>query len=148
MTLTEILAKEYIKVPLQAKGKNGIIEELVDLLVKNRPSYKKEEILGAVLAREALGSTGLADGVAVPHAKTTAVDRIALVMGISPEPVDFKAQDGKGSQLFFLVLAPEKESSAYIELLASIARATASPVMRRLMSKASSSDEVLSLLLD
>jgi len=70
------------------------------------------------------------------------------VMGITPEPIDFKAQDGKGSQLFFLVLAPEKESSAYIELLASIARATSSAVVRRMMIKAHTPDEVLQLLLD
>ncbi len=148
MTLTDALEREYIKVPLQARAKNEIIEELVEVLIKNRPAYNQEEILAAVLAREALGSTGLADGVAIPHAKTAAVDKIALVMGITPEPIDFKAQDGKGSQLFFLVLAPERESSAYIELLASIARATSSPVMRRLMLKALTPEEVLNLLLD
>jgi mannitol/fructose-specific phosphotransferase system IIA component (Ntr-type) len=147
MTLTDALERDYIKVPLQARTKNAIIEELVEVLIKNRPTYNHEEILSAVLAREVLGSTGLADGVAIPHAKTAAVDKIALVMGITPEPIDFKAQDGKGSQLF-LVLAPEKESSAYIELLASIARATSSSVVRRLMVKAHTPDEVLQLLLD
>ncbi len=148
MTLTDALERDYIKVPLQARTKNAIIEELVEVLIKNRPTYNQEEILAAVLAREVLGSTGLADGVAIPHAKTAAVDKIALVMGITPEPIDFKAQDGKGSQLFFLVLAPEKESSAYIELLASIARATSSAVVRRMMIKAHTPDEVLQLLLD
>ncbi len=148
MTLTDVLEKDLVKVPLQATTKNEIIEELVDVLVKARRLHNREEILAAVLAREALGSTGLADGVAVPHAKTAAVTSVSVVMGITPKPIDFDAQDGKGSQFFFLVLAPEKESSAYIEVLVSIARATSSPVMRRLLASARSSDDVMRFFMD
>ena len=148
MTLTDILEKDLVKVPLQATTKNEIIEELVDVLVKARRLHNREEILAAILAREALGSTGLADGVAVPHAKTAAVTSVSVVMGITPKPIDFDAQDGKGSQFFFLVLAPEKESSAYIEVLVSIARATSSPVMRRLLASARSSDDVMRFFMD
>ena len=148
MTLTDVLDRDLIKVPLQSSTKNEIIEELVDVLVKARRLYNREEILAAVLAREALGSTGLADGIAVPHAKTSAVDTVSVVMGITPQPIDFNAQEGKGSQLFFLVLAPEKEARAYIEVLVSIARATSSPVMRRLLASARSADEVMRLFID
>ncbi|MDD3366102.1 MAG: PTS sugar transporter subunit IIA [Sphaerochaetaceae bacterium] len=148
MTLTDVLEKDLVKVPLQATTKSAIIEELVDILVRSRHKYNRDDILAAVLAREALGSTGLSDGVAVPHAKTSAVDAIEVVMGITPTPIDFDAQDGKGSQFFFLVLAPEKESGAYIEVLVSIARATVSPVMRRLLASARSADEVLRLFID
>ncbi|MGE0075378.1 MAG: PTS sugar transporter subunit IIA [Sphaerochaetaceae bacterium] len=148
MTLTDILDRDLMKIPLQSTTKHALIEELVDVLVQNRHLRNREELLSAVLSREALGSTGLADGIAIPHAKTTAVDTVSVVMGITREPIDFDAQDGKGSQFFFLVLAPEHEASAHIEVLASIARATASPALRRLLAASHSADEVMRLLLD
>jgi fructose-specific phosphotransferase system IIA component len=148
MTFTDVLDKDLIKVPLEHSTKNAIIEELVDVLASKRGKSHREEILKAVLDREALGSTGLADSIAIPHAKTAAVDKVAVVVGISRTPVDFNAQDGKLSQFFFLVIAPEKEASAHIEVLASIARATSSPAFRRLLQSARSADEVMRLFLD
>lgn len=148
MTLTDVLDRDLMKIPLLSTTKHALIEELVDVLVQKRHVRNREELLSAVLSREALGSTGLADGIAIPHAKTTAVDSVSVVMGITREPIDFDAQDGKGSQFFFLVLAPEHEASAHIEVLASIARATASPALRRLLAASHSADEVMRLFLD
>lgn len=148
MTLTDVLDKDLIKIPLESSTKHAILEELVDILVTQRQVGNRDELLSAVIARETLGSTGLADGIAIPHAKTASIDSIALVVGITTEPVDFDAQDGKGSQFFFLVLAPEHEASAHIEILASIARATASPLFRRLLAAAKSADEVMALFFD
>ncbi|MDD4763044.1 MAG: PTS sugar transporter subunit IIA [Sphaerochaetaceae bacterium] len=148
MTLMDVLDKNLIQVPLKHSTKDEIIAELADLLVAHRPALDRDGILKAVIDRERMGSTGLADGIAIPHAKTAAIDRVSVAIGISKVPVDFRAQDGKPSQFFFLVLAPEKESAAYIEILASIARATASPVFRRLLSSARSADEVVRLFLD
>jgi fructose-specific phosphotransferase system IIA component len=148
MTLTDVLEKDLIKIPLLAESKNAVIEELVDVLVEKRNLPNREEILSAVLSREALGSTGLADGIAIPHAKTTAIELVSVVVGITPEPIDFDAQDGKGSQFFFLVVAPEHEASAHIEVLASIARATTSAAFKRLLGASQSAEEVMSLFLD
>ncbi|MFA7672201.1 MAG: PTS sugar transporter subunit IIA [Sphaerochaetaceae bacterium] len=147
MTIADVLDKDLIKVPLESTTKHAILEELIDLLVSKRKNLNREELLAAVLARETLGSTGLVDGIAIPHAKTSAIDSIALVLGITKEAIDFDSQDGKGTQFFFLVLAPEQESSAYIEVLASIARATSSPYLRRLLALAKSPSDVLELVL-
>ena len=148
MTFTDVLEKDLIKVPLEHTTKTAIIEELVDLLAKKMGKVQRNDILQAVLDREALGSTGLADSIAIPHAKTSAVDKVCVAVGISRSPVDFDAQDGKPSQFFFLVIAPDKEASAHIEVLASIARATASPAFRRLLQGARTADEVMRLFLD
>jgi nitrogen PTS system EIIA component len=148
MTFTDVLEKDLIKVPLEHTTKNEIIEELVDLLARKTGKAQRDDILQAVLDREALGSTGLADSIAIPHAKTAAVDKVSVAVGISRLPVDFDAQDGNPSQFFFLVIAPEKEASAHIEILASIARATASPAFRRLLQGARSAEEVMRLFLD
>jgi mannitol/fructose-specific phosphotransferase system IIA component (Ntr-type) len=131
MTLTDVLDKNLIKVPLESDTKHAVLEELVDVLAKSREGTDREELLSAVIARETLGSTGLAEGIAIPHAKTSSIDAITVVLGITRKPIEFNSQDGKGSQFFFLVLAPEHEASAHIEVLASIARATASPIVRR-----------------
>lgn len=148
MTLTDVLEKDLIKIPLRSETKNAVIEELVDILVEKKKLSNREEILSAVLSREALGSTGLADGIAIPHAKTTAVDSVSVVVGIAAKPIEFDAQDGKGSQFFFLVVAPEHEASAHIEVLASIARATASPAFKRLLGASHNAEEVMGLFLD
>ncbi len=146
MTLTDVLDKELIKVPLQSETKYAVLEELVDTLIKKRKHLNRDELLAAIIARETLGSTGLVDGIAIPHAKTAAVDSIALVLGITKEPINFDSQDGKGSQFFFLVLAPEQEASSYIEVLASIARVTSSAALRRLLASAKNADDVMSLI--
>lgn len=148
MTIADVLDQELIKVPLKQNEKRAVIEELVDVLVSKRHLQDREKILEAVLARELLGSTGLTDGIAVPHAKTDAVDRVTVVVGISPKPIEFGAQDGKGCQAFFLVLAPEGEANNYIEVLASIARAVTVPTLRRMLFSARSADEVLRLFFD
>lgn len=148
MTLTDVLEKDLIIVPLIGTTKSAVIEELVSRLTQHKKLANKDEILKAVLEREELGSTGLADGIAIPHAKTKAVERIYLVVGVSPQGVDFDALDGEPSNYFFLVLAPLTESSAHIEVLSSIARTTASPSFKRLLSASKSADEVYSLFFD
>ncbi|NCB03115.1 MAG: PTS sugar transporter subunit IIA [Spirochaetia bacterium] len=148
MTLTDVLYKDLIKIPLVGTTKKAIIEELVTTLTTSRKLPNKDEILSAVLEREELGSTGLADGIAIPHAKTNAVEHIYLVVGVAPEPVEFEALDGEPCSYFFLVLAPMNESSAHIEILSSIARTTSSPSFKRLLKASRNVDEVYSLFID
>ena len=148
MTLTDIIDKDLIKVPLLGATKSAIIEELVTTLTQNRKLSNKEEILQAVVEREELGSTGLADGIAIPHAKTKAVDRVYLVVGVASNPIEFDALDGEPCSYFFLVLAPLNESNAHIEILSSIARTTASASFKRLLKASKNADEVYSLFFD
>ena len=111
MTLTDILDRDLIKIPLESTTKHALLEELVDVLVEKKRLRNRDELLDAVIARESLGSTGLGEGIAIPHAKTSAIESVSLVLGITPEPIEFDAQDGKGSQFFFLVIAPEREAT-------------------------------------
>ncbi len=100
---------------------------------------------GEVLAREALGSTGLENGIAVPHAKTTAVTDLTIAIGISAPGIDFQALDGKPSTLFFLILAPPDKSGPHIEALAEIARMTRSTAFCKAIAAARSPAEVVEL---
>lgn len=150
MNVLDVLDKDLVKVPLNGIDKLGIIGELVDVVTKAKgySPQQHDDILNAVLARESLGSTGIGNGIAIPHAKTDAVDHVSMVVGISRIPVDFSSPDDMKSRIFFLVLAPSKEASAHVELLASIARTCTSQIFRRMLEQSKSRDEVVRLFME
>ncbi len=148
MNLGDVLHMDLVKVPLTGTSKKEIIEELVDLLVKRRQLTNGDEILKAVLDREQLGSTGLVDGIAIPHAKSDAVSEVYVVVGISGDPVPFDAQDGEDCSYFFLVLAPSDHASAHIEILSAIARTTSSSSFKRILKGVKTPEELYELFTD
>lgn len=146
MSLAELIRPEVVKVPLAGKTKNEVIRELVQLLLDAGRIPQLESVYDALLAREALGSTGLEQGIAVPHAKTGAVRELTAAIGIAPKGIDFQAVDGQPSRLFFLLLAPPDKSGPHIQALAEIARLAQSPTFLRLLASAASAREVVTLL--
>ena len=111
MAIIDLVAPEVIKVGLTAKDKPSVLRELLQILIDAGKVTNRDEILDALTKRESLQSTGLEAGIAVPHAKTTAVSALTLAIGISPEGIDFDAIDHQPSKLFFLMLAPQVGSS-------------------------------------
>ena len=150
MNILDVLDKNLVKVPLMHTDKRGIINELVEVIAKAKgySTQQFEQILDAVLNRESLGSTGIGNGIAIPHAKTDVVEQVVMVVGISRFPVDFDSPDGQKSRIFFLVLAPSKQASAHVELLASIARTCTSQVFRRMLEQARDNEEVVRLFME
>jgi fructose-specific phosphotransferase system IIA component len=145
MALIDLISEDIVKVPMESTTKEEAIVELVDVLVKAGKIKDKVRITEAVLKRENLGSTGLENGIAVPHAKTEEVNTLMLAIGISFKGVDFNAVDGKPSKVFFLMLASPDKSGPHIEALAEIARMTRSEAFSRVLSAASSAKEVVDL---
>ncbi|MDD3902559.1 MAG: PTS sugar transporter subunit IIA [Sphaerochaeta sp.] len=150
MNLLDVLDKDLVKVPLTRSDKQGIITELVEVVAKAKgyTTVQYEAVLDAVLDRESLGSTGIGNGIAIPHAKTDVMDHVTMVVGISRFPVDFASPDGQKSRIFFLVLAPSSEASAHVELLASIARTCTSQVFRRMLEQSKDREEVVRLFME
>lgn len=150
MNVLDVLDRNLVKVPLMHTDKRGVITELVECVAKAKgySTQQFEQILDAVLNRESLGSTGIGNGIAIPHAKTDVVEQVAMVVGISRFPVDFDSPDGQKSRIFFLVLAPSKQASAHVELLASIARTCTSQVFRRMLEQARDNEEVVRLFME
>jgi len=122
MKLTDFITPEHVKIRLESGNKEEIIEELVSLLVDTSDVSDADTIFEAVMGREREGSTGLEKGVAIPHAKSDAVKSLSIVIGISREGVDFEAQDGKPSHLFFLMVAPTSESGPHVQAIAKIVK--------------------------
>jgi mannitol/fructose-specific phosphotransferase system IIA component (Ntr-type) len=119
--LTELLTPDRVVVPLAARDKAGVIAELTQHLVA-RSGGTFKEVLGAVEEREAVLSTGIGFGVAIPHARSPAVAELSLVCGVSPEPVPYDSIDGEPVRLFFLIVGPEASAGQHVKVLSRIAR--------------------------
>lgn len=145
MALIDLITAEVVKVPLTAQSKPEIIKELIRLLHETGHIEQFETAYDAVLTREAQGSTGLENGIAVPHAKTNAVKSLTIAIGISPAGVDFEALDGNLCHLFFLMLAPPDQPGPHIEALAEIARLTRSKAFCNMITAATSTREVVEI---
>lgn len=122
MALIDLIEESVVRAPLTSTGKEAVIRELVDVLVAAGKITDAQTVLKAVQDREAKGSTGLADGVAVPHGKTVAARELTIAIGVSPEGIEFGSMDGQPARLFFLILAPPDQTGPHIEALAEIAR--------------------------
>jgi nitrogen PTS system EIIA component len=146
MALVDLISEEVVKVPLLSVEKYDIIRELVQILVDAGKISNAEAAYNALVKRESLGSTGLEDGIAVPHAKCQEVDNLTMAIGISPQGVDFDAQDKQPSFLFFIILAPPDQSGPHIEALSEIARMNRSKTFCRMLIEATSAKQVVDLI--
>jgi len=126
MTLAELLAPDAVLSPLRVNGKKQALQELSERagLVSGLPA---RAIFDAVLQRERLGSTGVGDGVAIPHGKLPQCSRIFGVFARLERPIDFDAPDGLPVDLLFLLIAPENAGADHLKALASIARTLRNP---------------------
>ncbi len=146
MSLLELIDEKTVRVPLAAQDKYGVIQELVELLTSAGKVRDPAALYDAVLAREALGSTGLEEGIAVPHGKTDAVADVGLAIGVAPEGVEFDSVDGKPSKLFFLIAAPKDKAGPHIAALSDIARLSRSKALLRALEAAGNEAELIELL--
>jgi mannitol/fructose-specific phosphotransferase system IIA component (Ntr-type) len=145
--LTELLTPERVVVPLAARDKAGVIAELTQHLV-NRSGGAFQEVLGAVEEREAVLSTGIGFGVAIPHARSSAVRELSLVCGLSPVPVPYDSIDGEPVQLFFLIVGHEASAGQHIKVLSRIARLVRREHLRRRLCEAGTAEQFYATLLD
>jgi PTS system nitrogen regulatory IIA component len=144
--LLTLLGKERILPELSASSKKEALEELAAAL---DPAYTKEtvqEICTVLKERESLGSTGIGEGIAIPHGKIKNLDTIEICFGRSLKGVPFDAVDGKPVHLFFLMLAPENAAGPYLKTLARLSRFLKKEKNRAHLLNAPGVDEIASVL--
>ncbi len=107
--LAGLFSEARFVVPMRARTKEEVLEELLDTFVREGLIRNRAIVLEMLHKRESLGSTGIGKGVAIPHGRSTAVPDVSIAFGRSAQPIDFDAIDGKPAQLFFMVLAPPQE---------------------------------------
>ena len=143
MKLMDFLISDAIESDMQSTTKADSIRELVALLKKAGAIADEHAVAEVILDREELGSTGIGEGIAVPHGKSGAVDKLVAAFGRSQRGVDFESMDNQPVHLFFLLVAPENVAGPHLMALARISRLLKNRDFRRSLMDASDKDELL-----
>ncbi len=146
MNTVDLLDESLIILELNARDKYQAIEELLDLLVAAGKVHDRTQALKDLIEREQYLSTGLENGLAVPHAKTDAVDQVLLAFGLSREGIEFESVDGKPAHFIFLVLSPRETSGPHIRILAQITRMFKQPEVPQQFMNAKSASEIIDII--
>ncbi|MBU3758877.1 MAG: PTS sugar transporter subunit IIA [Candidatus Omnitrophica bacterium] len=146
MKIMDFLDKKAIKLDLQAAEKEDALKELVDLLAETQDIGDKKSILKALIERESLGSTGIGQGIAIPHGKTDKVGELVAVLGISQKGVNFEALDGEPVYIFFLLVAPKDTAGPHLKALAQISRLLRDSYFCELLKRCRTAEEVYELI--
>lgn len=142
MRLTEILKPTNIKVPILAKVKNEAIAELVNMLAENGEITDPAKVLASVLDREATRTTGIGNGLAIPHGKCTGTDHLVMAIGRPTTPIDFQSIDGRPVNLIWLLTSPPDKTGPHIHALARISRLMTIDRFRQALTTAKSAQEI------
>lgn len=148
MKILDFLPKEAVRIGLEATKKKEVVEELVELLVNagKIKDREKKDIIKALLDREKLGSTGIGQGIAIPHAKSEKLKEILCAFGISKKKVDFNSLDGEPVDIVFLLIAPQESSGLHLKALAKISRLLKDKFFRQSLRDAVSEQDIIKII--
>ncbi len=144
--IEEFLDEDLIIVMDKVEDKFTMIGKMVDQALRKGIIMTREPILHKIREREELESTGVIEGIAIPHARTEAVKDLLIIIGVIKEGLDFNSLDGKPVHIVFLIVAPEDAKQKYIQILARISRMCRQEDFRKSLLDSSSPPEVISLL--
>lgn len=148
MKLSEIFQPQFIIANLKSHDKKGVLEELSQIVTAQEPSLNKGILLQVLLERERLGSTGIGDGIALPHGKLRGLNRLLISFGRSIDGLNFDSIDEQHAYLFFLLIAPENSAGIHLKALAKISRMLKDGNFRRRLMDAKSGKEIYEIIID
>lgn len=146
MKIVDFLSHEAVTVDLAAQTKEDIIKELVQLLYKTKKIKDVAHIVKILMEREELGSTGIGQGIAIPHGKSDTIKNIVAAFGISKKGIDFEALDGEPVNLIFLLVAPIDSAGAHLKALAKISRLLKDKFFRQALRESKDAKEVMKII--
>ncbi|MCK5219458.1 PTS sugar transporter subunit IIA [bacterium] len=146
MRIMDFLSEKNIVVNMKARNKIEVIEELSSLLVGSGHVADKKKIVQILLDREELGSTGIGQGIAIPHGKAETVKELTAAFGLSKAGVSFEALDGEPVYIFFLLVAPEGTAGAHLKALARISGLLKDKYIRKKLMSAQNTTEVVKVI--
>lgn len=145
--LEEYFEENLFIAEMKAESKQGALEELVDVLAESGKIHDKSIILEMLERREALGSTGIGHGVAIPHGRSLAANQIMVVFGKSSKGVEFDSMDGEPVSLFFLILAPPQDRfNQYLPFLGKVVELIKDSAVRSRLAEVKSFQDFLAVL--
>ena len=148
MKIAEFLREDLTLPALVAEDKPGALAELCFALARAYPALDAAKLCETLLEREKLGSTGIGEGVAIPHGKLAGLPGLVAAFGRSVRGIDFQSIDGKPAQLLFVLFAPENSAGIHLKALARISRLFRNPAFRRSILEAGSAHAVYQLVAD
>jgi nitrogen PTS system EIIA component len=148
MKISDFLREKAVSVDVKANNKEAVIQELVDLLVQSGviKSGEADKLVPILMAREALGSTGIGQGVGIPHGKSDSVKELVGAFGLSQQGVSFDSLDGEPVHIFFLLVAPEDSAGPHLKALARISRLLKDRFFRESLKEAKDTKQVMRII--
>lgn len=146
MKISDLVGEELIVAELKSKTKPEVLDELSGLLRDNEKIADKDMLARVLAARESLGSTGIGDGVAIPHGKIKGLKGLVVAFGRSSRGIDFDSLDGQPAHLFFLLVAPEDAPGEHLKALARISRLMKNGHLRESLLRAQDRKEIRGIL--
>ncbi len=146
MEIRDFLNPKAISVDFEATTKEGVIKELLGMLAKAGAIRNEAQLFKILMDREALGSTGIGQGVGIPHGKTDSLRRLVGALGISKTGVDFDSLDGEPTHIFFLLIAPEDSAGPHLKALAKISCLLKDKFFREKLMKAKTKKEAIDII--
>lgn len=146
MKITDMLKREFVLEQLKAGNKRDALAELAGVFAQGRIKVDSEAMLHVLLERERLGSTGIGDGIAIPHGKLPGLEEMVVSFGRSREGIAFEAMDGKPVHLFFLLMAPENSAGQHLKALAKISRMLKDANFRKSLLEAKMHEELFRII--
>jgi PTS system nitrogen regulatory IIA component len=143
MKIMEILAKDAVILDLGVRSKREVLAEMAASLAKVEPQVEAARLLEVLLEREALQSTGIGEGVAIPHGKLPGLDRLVATFARSVNGIDFESIDGQPTHHFFLLVVPEHSGGQYLKALARISRFFRDAAFRRKLAEGETLEDVI-----
>jgi PTS system nitrogen regulatory IIA component len=144
--ITDFLTVQTIIPALASREKNAALEEMANWLVSYHRHLNKQTVLTVLLEREKISTTAIGEGVAIPHGKLPAVERVLGVFARSPQGVDFASLDGGPTHLFFVLIAPENAAADHLKALARISRLLKDESFRRRLMEGQTSQELFNII--
>lgn len=147
MKILDVLKLEAILVDLKAQDKKGVIEELA-APVARISGTRPHDLVRVLMERERLGSTGIGNGIGIPHGKLKTIDRLLMGFGLSREGVDFDSMDQRPTHIFFLLVTPENSTGLHLKLLARISKLLKDEPFKQQIMSAANREEILAAIME
>lgn len=146
INLANLLKEKFINLKLEGSNKKEVVAELSAIIAQSNNLKNKKLFFNAIIEREGLGSTGIGNGVAIPHAKTSVAKKFILGFARKDKGIDFGALDGEKTYLFFILASPKEEVGGHLKILAEISRLVKDKFIVDLLKRAKDKKEVLAVI--
>ncbi|MEW6556351.1 MAG: PTS sugar transporter subunit IIA [Elusimicrobiota bacterium] len=146
MKILDFLSESCVITELTGKTKKEVVTELVEILAKKKLVKNIDKTVEAIMKRESTGSTGIGQGVAIPHAKSEDITKIVASLGLSKTGIDFDSLDGEPVYIIFLMVAPPESISEHLQAIAKISRLLKDKFFRQSLRDAQTPQEVIKII--